>query len=170
LICTVWFFFFLCFFCSTVLIEIALFCTLTGEDLLSNFADEAQGEIMVVDFLVHCLRHDDIVHKVDSVGYRVFLTTTFFVSYFDTLVFVHPYNILYFSGKTMPSDRLNYFFILFFSLLFQSVQEFWMMIHLRRLSLLKCGELLNLSCSTMICPRQNWLAVSYTLYFFCSIH
>ena len=66
----------------------------------------------------------------------------------------------------MPSDRLNYFFILFFSLLFQSVQEFWMMIHLRRLSLLKCGELLNLSCSTMICPRQNWLAVSYTLYFF----
>jgi len=78
------------------LIEFALFCTLTGEDLLSNFADEAQGEIMVVDFLVHCLRHDDIVHKVDSVGYRVFLTTTFFVSYFDTLVFVHPYNILYF--------------------------------------------------------------------------
>lgn len=89
-------FFFLCFFCSTDLIEFALFCTLTGEDLLSNFADEAQGEIMVVDFLVHCLRHDDIVHKVDSVGYRVFLTTTFFVSYFDTLVFVHPYNILYF--------------------------------------------------------------------------
>ena len=113
------------FFCSTVLIEFALFCTLTGEDLLSNFADEAQGEIMVVDFLVHCLRHDDIVHKVDSVGYRVFLTTTFFVSYFDTLVFVHLYNIFYFfSGKTMPSDRLNYFFILFFSLLFQSVQDF----------------------------------------------
>ena len=84
------------FFCSTVLIEFALFCTLTSEDPLSNFADEAQGKIMVIDFLVHCLRHDDIVHKVDSVGYRVFLTTTFFVSYFDTLVFVHLYNILYF--------------------------------------------------------------------------
>ena len=60
------------FFCSTVLIEFALFCTLTSEDLLSNFADEAQGEIMVVDFLVHCLKHDDIIYKVDSVGYRVF--------------------------------------------------------------------------------------------------
>ena len=70
---------------------------------------------MVVDFLVHYLRHDDIVHKVDSVGYRVFLTTIFFVSYFDTLVFVHPYNIfIFFSSKTMPSDHLNYFFILFF--------------------------------------------------------
>ena len=65
-------FFFLCFFCSTDLIEFALFYTLTGEDLLSNFADEAQGEIMVVDFLVHCLKHDDIIYKVDSVGYRVF--------------------------------------------------------------------------------------------------
>jgi len=102
------------FFCSTVLIEFGLFCTLTGEDLLSNFGDEPQGEIMVVDFLVHCLRHDDIVHKVDSVGYRVFLTTTFFVSYFDTLVFVHPYNILYFFWQNDALWSLKLFFHSFF--------------------------------------------------------
>jgi hypothetical protein len=32
--------------------------------------------------VVHCMRHDDIVHKLDSFRYRVFLTTGFHVTFF----------------------------------------------------------------------------------------
>ena len=62
------------------MIDFSIFCSFDGNDLLTTFADDKDGDSFVLDFTVHCLRYDDIVHKEDSVGYRVFLTTGFFVS------------------------------------------------------------------------------------------
>ena len=62
------------------MIDFSIFCSFDGNDLLTSFADDKDGDSSVLDFTVHCLRYDDIVHKEDSVGYMVFLTTGFFVS------------------------------------------------------------------------------------------
>ena len=67
-------------FFRKVLIYFSIFCSFDGNDLLTSFADDKDGDSSVLDFTVHCLRYDDIVHKEDSVGYMVFLTTEFFVS------------------------------------------------------------------------------------------
>jgi len=63
-----------------VLIDFSIFCSFDGNDLLTSFANDKDGDSSVLDFIVHCLHYDDIVHKEDSVGYRVFLTTGFFAS------------------------------------------------------------------------------------------
>ena len=62
------------------MIDFSIFCSFDGNDLLNSFADDKDGDSSILDFIVHCLRYDDIVHKEDSVGYKVFLTTGFFVS------------------------------------------------------------------------------------------
>ena len=67
-----------------VLIDFSIFCSFDGGDLLTSFADDKDGDSAVLDFTVHCLRYDDVVHKEDSLGYRVFLTTGFFVSFYLT--------------------------------------------------------------------------------------
>lgn len=60
------------------LIDFSIFCSFDGNDLLTSFADDKDGDSSVLDFTVHCLRYDDIVHKENSIGYRLFLTTGFY--------------------------------------------------------------------------------------------
>jgi hypothetical protein len=62
------------------LIDYGVFCSFDGNDLVSSFADDKDGDSSLLDFTVFCLRYDDIVHKEDSVGYRIFLTPGFYVS------------------------------------------------------------------------------------------
>ncbi|CAL4995828.1 unnamed protein product [Urochloa decumbens] len=57
------------------LLDFSIFLSYTGKELLTTFADNESGENNLLDYIVHCLRFDDIVHKQDSIGYRVFLTT-----------------------------------------------------------------------------------------------
>ncbi|CAL5090577.1 unnamed protein product [Urochloa decumbens] len=57
------------------LLDFSIFLSYTGKDSLTTFADDKSGENNLLDYIVHCLRFDDIVHKQDSIGYRVFLTT-----------------------------------------------------------------------------------------------
>ena len=64
------------------LLEFSSFACYTGQDLLTTFADDKDGDSSLMDFTVFCLRFDDIVHKSDSIGYRLFLTTSVFVSFF----------------------------------------------------------------------------------------
>jgi len=45
------------------LIDFSIFCSFDGNDLLTSFADDKDGDSSVLDFTVHCLRYDDIVHK-----------------------------------------------------------------------------------------------------------
>ncbi|CAL5079707.1 unnamed protein product [Urochloa decumbens] len=56
------------------LLDFSIFLSYTGKELLTTFADNQSGENNLLDYIVHCLRFDDIVHKQDSIGYRVFLT------------------------------------------------------------------------------------------------
>ncbi|CAN6357292.1 unnamed protein product [Urochloa humidicola] len=56
-------------------IDFSVFLSYDGKDLLTTFADDKFGESNLLDYIVHCLRYDDIVHKQESIGYRVFLTT-----------------------------------------------------------------------------------------------
>ncbi|RLN32961.1 uncharacterized protein C2845_PM03G23240 [Panicum miliaceum] len=60
------------------LIDFSSFCSFDGNDLLTTFADDKDGDSSILDFTVHCIRYDDIVHKKDSIGYRVYMTTGFF--------------------------------------------------------------------------------------------
>jgi hypothetical protein len=63
-------------------LEFGILAEFTGQQLIDSFSNDKLGESSLVDFVVHCMRHDDIVHKLDSFGYRVFLTTGFYVSLF----------------------------------------------------------------------------------------
>ncbi|CAM0145897.1 unnamed protein product [Urochloa decumbens] len=62
------------------LLDFSIFLSYTGEELLTTFADNQSGENNLLDYIVHCLRFDDIVHKQDSIGYRVFLTTGLWIA------------------------------------------------------------------------------------------
>ena len=64
------------------LIDFSIFCSFDGNDLLTSFTDDKDGDSSVLDFTVHCLHYDDIVHKENSIGYRLFLTTGFYVSFY----------------------------------------------------------------------------------------
>jgi hypothetical protein len=63
-------------------LEFGILAEFTGQQLIDSFSNDKLGESCLIDFLVHCMRHDDIVHKLDSFGYRMFLTTGFYVSLF----------------------------------------------------------------------------------------
>jgi hypothetical protein len=63
-------------------LEFGILAEFTEQQLIDSFSNDKLGEYSLVDFVVHCMRHDDIVHKLDSFGYRVFLTTGFYVSLF----------------------------------------------------------------------------------------
>jgi hypothetical protein len=72
-------------------LEFGLLVGLTGEEILTSFSNDTLGESGIIDFFVHCMRHDDIVHKFDSCGYRVFLTTGFYVSFFSKTMYFFVY-------------------------------------------------------------------------------
>ncbi|RLN18077.1 uncharacterized protein C2845_PM02G18160 [Panicum miliaceum] len=63
---------------GTTLIDYSIFISFDGNELLTTFADDKDGDYSILDFTVHCLRYDDIVHKEDSIGYKLFLSTAFF--------------------------------------------------------------------------------------------
>jgi hypothetical protein len=63
-------------------LEFGILAEFTGQQLIDSFSNDKLRESCLIDFLVHCMRHDDIVHKLDSFGYRVFVTTGFYVSLF----------------------------------------------------------------------------------------
>ena len=70
---------------SMVLIDFSMLAYFDGKDILSTFADDVYGDSSLLDFVVHCLRYDDIVHKEDSIGYRVFFSTYVWVSSVHTI-------------------------------------------------------------------------------------
>jgi hypothetical protein len=74
-------------------LEFGILAEFTGQQLIDSFSNDKLRESCLIDFLVHCMRHDDIVHKLDSFGYRVFVTTGFYVSLF---VFNCSFLILFF--------------------------------------------------------------------------
>jgi hypothetical protein len=63
-------------------LEFGILAEFTGQQLIDSFSNDKLGESCLIDFLVHCMRHDDIVHKLDSFRYRVFVTTGIYVSLF----------------------------------------------------------------------------------------
>jgi hypothetical protein len=42
------------------------------------------------NFLIACIRHDDIVHKIDAAGFRIFGSTDFYVSAIPTYTIAQP--------------------------------------------------------------------------------
>ena len=71
------FFIFLFCVCIVNLISFGLFLQLSGEDIVDSFSDGKQVEQQVIDYIVACLRYDDIVHRVDASGYRIFISPDF---------------------------------------------------------------------------------------------
>nr|CAB3461834.1 unnamed protein product [Digitaria exilis] len=61
-----------------ILLDLSIFSSYTGNDLLSTFGDDLAGDSSILDIATLCLRFDDVLHKQDSVGYRVFVPPKFF--------------------------------------------------------------------------------------------
>jgi hypothetical protein len=76
------------------LIDCSVFCSFDGNDLISSFRDDKDGDSLVLDFTIFCLRYDDIIHKEDLSGYRIFLTPGFYVS-FCTEALYHSFILLF---------------------------------------------------------------------------
>jgi hypothetical protein len=86
-------------------LEFGLLAEFTGQQLVDSFSNDKLGESCLIDFVVHCMRHDDIVHKLDSFGYRVFLTSGFYVSLF---VF---FNCPFFNTIQQPVETTTFFVV-----------------------------------------------------------
>ncbi|RLN23579.1 uncharacterized protein C2845_PM07G11120 [Panicum miliaceum] len=83
---------------ETTLIDYNTDISFHGNDLITTFTDDKDGDSSILDFTVHCLRYDDIVHKEDSIGYRVFLSTSLYAQlkeaesiYMDDGIFIPVY-------------------------------------------------------------------------------
>jgi hypothetical protein len=68
-------------FHKITLIDYSVFCSFDGNDLVSSFADDKDDDSSLLDFTIFCLLYDNIVHKEDSIGYHIFLTPGFYVSF-----------------------------------------------------------------------------------------
>jgi hypothetical protein len=62
------FFYFAFFWCRRTLLEFGILAEFTGQQLIDSFSNDKLGESCLTDFLVHCMRHDDIVHKLIHSG------------------------------------------------------------------------------------------------------
>ncbi|RLN30525.1 uncharacterized protein C2845_PM05G22180 [Panicum miliaceum] len=69
---------------ETTLIDYSTYISFDGSELITTFADDKYGHSSILDFTVHCLRYDCIVHKEDSIGYRAFLSTAFYIEKWST--------------------------------------------------------------------------------------
>jgi hypothetical protein len=113
-------------------LQFGLLVDFTGEELLTSFANDSLGESAIIDYCVHCMRHEDIVHKLDSCGYRVFLTTRFFVS-FPTTPFFSAAHVVYTFFLTIP----------FFphSSMSHHAKQYSILINLRQKNSKSCGDI-----------------------------
>jgi hypothetical protein len=62
------FFSFCIFWCMSTLLECGILTEFTGQQLIDSFSNDKLGESCLIDFLVHCMRHDDIVHNLNRSG------------------------------------------------------------------------------------------------------
>jgi hypothetical protein len=53
---------------------------LKGVDVVYYFNDKRVIPNWVINFLLACIRYDDIIHKIDAAGFRIFVPTDFYVS------------------------------------------------------------------------------------------
>jgi hypothetical protein len=70
--------------CSQVLIQYGPMHWLKGKDVVRYFNDKRVISPWVFDYLLACIRHDDIVHKIDAANFRIFISADFSVSHIPT--------------------------------------------------------------------------------------
>jgi hypothetical protein len=66
---------------------------LKGADIVQYFNDIRVIMNWVFNYLLTCIRHDDIVHKIDAAGFRIFISTELYVS--DYLFFYNCTNVIH---------------------------------------------------------------------------
>jgi hypothetical protein len=87
--------------CSHMLIQYWLMHWLKGADVMHYFNDKWIVLNWVFNFLLTCIRHDDIVHKVDAAGFRIFVSPNFYVSHYGFLTTAQTfYNCPYITNTT----------------------------------------------------------------------
>jgi hypothetical protein len=82
--------------CSHVLIQYMHMHCLKGVDVVHYFNDKRVIPKWVFNFLLACIRHDDIVHKIDATDFRIFVSPNFYVSHYSFLIiaqllYISPY-------------------------------------------------------------------------------
>jgi hypothetical protein len=68
------------FFCSQVLIQYGPMHWLKGIDVMHYFNDKRVIPPWVFNYLLACIRHDDIINKIDAAGFRIFISVDFYVN------------------------------------------------------------------------------------------
>jgi hypothetical protein len=66
---------------------------LKGTNVVHYFNDKRVIPKWVFNFLLACIRHDDIVHKIDAAGFRIFVSTYFYVSAIPAYTIAQPLHI-----------------------------------------------------------------------------
>jgi hypothetical protein len=67
------------FSCSQTLIQFGPMYWLKGSDVEHYFNEKRVIPNWVFYYLLVCIRHDDIVHKIDATGFMIFVPTYFYV-------------------------------------------------------------------------------------------
>jgi hypothetical protein len=63
---------------------------LKGKDVVHYFNDNRVIPPWVFNYLLVCIKHDDIVHKIDAAGFRIFVSADFYVSPIPTYTIAQP--------------------------------------------------------------------------------
>jgi hypothetical protein len=53
---------------------------LTGADIVQFFNDKSVFSTQIFQYLLLCMRHDEIMHKPEADSYRIFASPKFFIS------------------------------------------------------------------------------------------
>jgi hypothetical protein len=69
---------------------------LKGADVVLYFNDKRVTPKWVFNFLLACIRLDDIIHKIDAAAFRIFVSPDFYVSQYSFLttaqsLYISPY-------------------------------------------------------------------------------
>jgi hypothetical protein len=68
--------------CSHMLMQYGPMLWLKGADVVHYFNDKWILLNWVFNFLLACIRHNDILHKIDATGFRIFVSPDFYVSHY----------------------------------------------------------------------------------------
>jgi hypothetical protein len=66
--------------CRQVLIQHGSMLRLRGQDIVHYFHKKHILTHTCFQYVLSCIRHDNIIHKIDAAGFRIFVSPEFYVS------------------------------------------------------------------------------------------
>jgi hypothetical protein len=79
---------------KTQLIRHGSMLRLAGDDIVHYFHEKHIPTHTCFQYMLSCIRHDDIVHKIDATSFRILVSPEFYVSPLLLQLHIHYFSLL----------------------------------------------------------------------------